>query len=402
MTNIKIGIIREDKNPPDMRVALPPIVCQKIKEKFANVSLFVQPSKIRAFYDNEYSKIGIELKEDLSDCDILFGVKEVPKENLIANKHYFFFSHTIKKQAYNRTLLQEILAKKIQLSDYECLRYENGQRILGFGRHAGIVGAYNAMIGYGKKLNLFDLKAANKCKDFEEVKQEMKKVILPENTKIVITGSGRVSNGAIEILDLLGIQKITNRNEFVSNKYPNAVYFQATVKDYVKHNSKKEWEDIEFFKQPENFEANFKDFLSVSDILISGHYWDPKSPILFEKEDVAKDDFNVKLISDITCDIDGSIPTTVRPCTIADPFYDFDAENLKDVAAFGNNKLTVMAVDNLPCELPRDASEDFGNALFNEVIPYLLDDKDGRIKNASITKNGELTAPYLYLSDFVK
>jgi saccharopine dehydrogenase (NAD+, L-lysine forming) len=402
MRKIKIGVIREDKNPPDKRVALPPTICKKIKEKYSDFEIFIQPSEIRAFKNEEYAQLGFEIKEDLSDCDVLFGVKEVPKDKLIENKQYFFFSHTIKKQAYNKELLQTILAKNIQLTDYECLKYENGQRILGFGRYAGIVGAYNGLIGFGKKLNLFDLKAANLCFDKKEVEKELSKVKLLPNTKIVLTGGGRVASGILEILDFIGVEKISDRQDFIHNKFKKAVYFQAGVKDYVKHKSKSNWEDVEFYQSPENFESNFEDLIAVCDLLITGHYWDPNAPKLFELADIPKSNFNIKVIADITCDIDGSVPSTVKPSTIQNPFYDFDTEKNIATAPFAANKLTVMAVDNLPCELPRDASLDFGSAILEEVIPFLINDSDNRIMKASITKNANLTAPYLYLSDFVK
>lgn len=397
---MKLGIIREGKTPPDKRVPLAPNECKELLSLYPGLEIFVQPSPIRCFTDEEYKNVGISIKEDLSDCDVLMGVKEVKTYDLIAGKKYFFFSHTIKKQPYNKQLLQAILEKNIQMIDYETLTYKNGLRILGFGRYAGIVGAYNGILGFGKKYNLFDLKPANQCKDQAELNLELNKASLG-NIKVVLTGGGRVANGAIEILNALNLKRVS-KEDFLSKKFIEAVYCQLEPQDYVKKSNGDKVDINEFFKNSEGYESAFIPYTCVADIFISAHFWDPKSPALFTLNDMKADDFNIKVISDITCDINGSVPSTIRPSTITDPFYDFDRFKSEEVPSFSKDTITIMAVDNLPCELPRDASEGFGKDLAKFVLPHLLEsDEDTIIERASITKNGELTEPFLYLSDYV-
>ena len=397
---MKIGIIREGKNPPDKRVPLTPDECREVKEKFPEVELFVQPSEIRTFDDSEYLDLGFELKEDLSDCDVLIGVKEVPYDMLIPNKTYFFFSHTTKEQPYNQKLLQTILEKKIRLVDWENLTNEKGSRVIAFGRYAGIVGAYNGVLTYGKKFNLFDLKPANQCFDMAEMKGEYAKVELP-NVKISVTGNGRVSHGAMEVLDGMGIKKVSV-DDYLNKDFDEAVYCQLLVSDY---NIKKDgsFDKKEFYSNPTEYVSNFGRFAKTTDLFIAGAFWDPDAPVLFTREDTKSDDFRIKVVADITMDIDGSVPTTLRPATIADPCYDFNPQTGELEESFSSeSNITEMAVDNLPCELPRDASRDFGREFIDNVLPNLLQGSPNRmIDEAAITTNeGTLTEKYSYLEDY--
>ncbi|MCC6369673.1 MAG: alanine dehydrogenase [Bacteroidia bacterium] len=399
MEKFKLGILREEKNPPDMRVPLTPLICSELSRKYPNVEIVVQPSKIRCYSDAEYTAFGVTLQEDLSDCDILMGVKEVPADKLLAGKKYFFFSHTIKKQAHNKKLMKSLIEKKIQLIDYETLTDKNHNRIIGFGRYAGVVGAYNGILGYGLKYDLFRLKPANQCRDKAELEDELKRAKLP-NIKIAITGGGRVANGAIETLSALRIRKVTPE-EFLMASFREPVYCQLNPRDYVERPNDHNFDLNDFYSHPEHFVSKFVPFTKATDLYISTHYWDPRSPKMFTVEDIKAPDFHISVIADVTCDMDGSVPSTIRSSTISQPFYGYNILSGKEDLPFNKDTICVMAVDNLPCELPRDASDDFGKDLSERVLPHLFgDDKDTVIKRATICEGGKLTSNFDYLSDY--
>ncbi|MEH0154741.1 NAD(P)-dependent oxidoreductase [Limibacter armeniacum] len=397
----RIGIIREGKNPPDKRVPFTPEQCKQIKDLYPAAELFVQPSPIRCFSDEEYEAKGIEMKEDLSDCDILFGVKEVPISQLMPEKQYFFFSHTHKLQPYNQPLIKAIIDKQISLTDYECLTYPQGNRVLGFGRYAGIVGAYNGILAYGKREKAYELKPANQCDDMQEMLHELEKVELSP-IKILLTGSGRVAKGANEILEALSLRKV-EVEEYLNKTFDEPVYCWIDAEDYVKHKDGKPFEYSHFYNHGEEYESNFQRFYRNTDLFIAGHFWDNTSPVFFTQEQAKAADFRIRLIADISCDIADPIPSTLRPSTIADPIYDYNRITGEEAPAFSDpDNITVMAVDNLPCELPKDASEGFGQSLLEEIIPLLLNsDPHGIICNATIASGGELTKKFDYMEDFV-
>jgi alanine dehydrogenase len=399
MNKFKIGVLREEKSPPDKRVPLTPLICTELLRTYPHLEIVIQPSKIRCYSDEEYVAFGLTLQEDLSDCDVLMGVKEVPKENLLQGKKYFFFSHTIKKQAHNIKLMKALIAQKIQMVDYETLTDKNHNRIIGFGRFAGIVGTYNGILGYGRKYDLFQIKPANVCRDRAEMEEELKRVKLP-NIKIALTGGGRVANGAIEILSALRIRKVTPE-EFLMASFREPVYCQLNPRDYVELPNDHNFDLNDFYNHPEHFISKFSPFTKATDIFISAHYWDPRSPKMFTIEDMKASDFKMSVVADITCDIDGSVPTTLRSSTIDKPFYGYNPKTDKEDVAFSKETICVMAVDNLPCELPRDASDDFGKDLMERVIPFLFkEDTDQIIERASICKDGKLTSNFEYLSDY--
>ncbi len=397
---LKIGLIKEGKVPVDKRVPLTPLQAAAFQKKYA-VQVVVQSSAIRCFKDDEYASKGIEVVEDVSDCDVLLGVKEVPMPELIPAKTYFFFSHTTKEQPYNQTLLQTIIEKKIKLIDYEGLTDSSGARVVAFGRYAGIVGAYNGIMTYGKRYKLFNLRPAHTCYDFDDLKTEYPKVKLPP-IKVILTGRGRVSKGAEEVLKGMGIIRVTPA-QFLSEIFNYPVYAQVHSDEYNKTKDGSSFDIKQFHSTPTNFEGDFLKYAKQADVLIAGAFWDPHAPVLFTRKDATKPDFKIKVIADITCDIEGSIPSTLRPSTIADPVYDYSAKNGKEEPAFSNDdNITVMAVDNLPCELPINASNDFGEQLINNVLPHLLaGDKEDVIKRATITDNGKLTPKYSYLKGFL-
>lgn len=399
---MKIGLIKEGKNPPDKRVAFTPQQIKEIQEKFpGRFEFLVESSPIRCFSDEEYSALGIPVVDDVSECELLIGVKEVPIHQLIPNKRYLFFSHTIKEQAYNRPLLQAILEKNIELMDYEVLKDQNGQRTVAFGRWAGIVGAYNGLWTYGKKSGLFDLKRAFECFDRAEMEEELKKVQLPP-IKIVVTGTGRVGKGVLEVLENINLRQVSP-HDLIHYYYDEAVFAVLDNDDYNRRKTDGGYEQREFYTEPHKYESHFLKYAEVSDMLIAAAYWDNRAPELFTRKDIDSEDFSISVIADITCDIEGSIPTTLKPATIADPVYDVDRETFEIIDAFGKqNSISVMAIDNLPTELPRDASEEFGSQLSEHFIPELLKEESKILDRATITKEGDLTIEFIYLKDFVE
>ena len=401
MAKIKFGVIRECKTPPDSRVPFPPKICRKVLDKYGDrISLSVQRSPNRCFSDAEYEAENINLVDDVSDCDILFGVKEVPINNLIPNKKFLFFSHTIKAQPYNRTLIQSIISNNIQLIDYECLRYANGKRIIGFGRFAGIVGAHNGLRDYGLKTGTFVFPEAHKSTDYDAIKATYNKTKIP-NIKIAITGGGRVSLGAKEVLDLLKIKKVSPQ-DFLQNTYEKAVYVMLDIEELYQHKSGNAFNRKDFYQNPENYKSIFEPYTKVTDFMINGIYWNPKAPIFFSKADMRAADFSIKVIADITCDINGSIPATTKATVIGDSTFGYDVQTEQEVAPYLADTVDIMSIDNLPNELPRDASEMFGNALFEHIIPELLAAETSKIiEKASIVKNVDLTKKYEYLRDYV-
>jgi alanine dehydrogenase len=370
-------------------------------EQFPGVEIVAQASEIRCYADEDYQKEGIRVVNSLDDCDVIIGVKEVPIPSLLPEKAYFFFSHTIKEQPYNRSLLQAVLEKKITLIDYETLTDQTGKRIIAFGRWAGIVGAYNGIWTYGKRYNLFHTRRAHECFDLEDLKSEFAKIKLPP-IKIILTGGGRVAKGAMEVLMGLGIRKVTPR-QFLENDFDFPVFSLLNARDYNVKKDGGEFSRNEFYRSPQLYEADFLKYSQTADILIASAYWDPKAPVLFERKDIVRNDFKITVVADITCDIEGSIPSTKQPSTIKDPIYDYNpSDDQVENPLTDEGNITVMAVDNLPCELARDASESFGDELVNNVLPELLgDDSKGVIQRATIAAGGTLTERFSYLQDYV-
>lgn len=398
---MKFGIIKERKSPPDRRVVLTPEACQKVLKKFPESTIKVEPSDIRVFPDETYREKGILVSKDLSDCDVLLGVKEVPIKALIPNKKYFFFSHTIKKQPYNRKLLRAILDKNIELYDHEVITAANGQRLVAFGRYAGIVGAYNGIRAYGLKTENFTLPKAETLQNQKELIAELEKIELPP-VKIVLTGKGRVGNGAREILDGMHLKRVGVK-EFLSQNFEEAVYCQIDVLDYNKRKDGKTVNKKDFYGNPEAYKSNFGRFAEVSDVFIAGHFYGDGAPYLYTRDDVKNEKFNIRVVADVSCDIDGPVATTIRPSTIADPIYGYDPTTEKEVDFKAAGAIAVMAVDNLPCELPADASEGFGESFINNVIPaFYNSDKDGILERARMTFKGSLTPSYQYLKNYVE
>lgn len=394
------GIIKERKNPPDRRVVLSPEACKAIIERFPQAKLLAEPSDIRVFPDAKYAEAGVEVTGDLSAADVLLGVKEVPVDALIPNKKYFFFSHTIKKQPYNRDLLRAILEKNIELYDHEVITNEKGQRLVAFGRYAGLVGAYNGIRTYGLKHGLFEMPKAETLPDLKAMKATLKTFELPP-IKIVLTGTGRVGSGAREILEAMDIQKVAVE-DYLSKDFDVPVFCQLDSLDYNRHKKGEEHSIHNFYFHPEEYESSFMRFAAVSDMFIAGHFYGQGSPYLFTREDARSPEFKITVVADISCDIDGPVACTIRPSTIEDPIYGYEAATESEVDFMNPEAIAVMAVDNLPCELPADASAGFGESFIDHVIPaFYNEDADGILHRARMTHNGKLTERYSYLQDYV-
>lgn len=397
----KIGIIREGKVPPDFRVPLAPAQAAELMKRFPDVKVVVQPSPIRRFQDSEYTAVGLELQEDLSDCDLLMGVKEVPIDQLIPSKTYLFFSHTIKKQAHNKKLMRALLDKKIRMVDYETIRDTNNKRIIGFGRYAGIVGAYEGFRAFGHKHNLFDLKSPSACADRVEMEAEMKKIQLPSTTKLVVTGFGRVGNGAEEILKLLPIKRVSIQ-EFITEDFNEPVYIHIDTHEYYERKVDGGFDKKDFYNNPEHYFSILPSFVRRADMYIACHLWAAGNPLLITKEDVEHPDWKCMVIADVSCDTEGPIAPTIKASKISDPIFGYHRFQHVECDYREKDAICVMSIDNLPCELPKDASEDFGNELLNKVLPLMLGEDPNQIiwKATETTLHGELTPHFEYLHDY--
>ena len=397
---MKIALIREWKQPADKRVALTPDLCVQLKEKYPTVEIVVEKSPDRTFLEKDYTSVGISVLNDVNDCDILIGIKEVPIDKLIPNKTYLFFSHTIKAQAYNRPLLQAILEKNITFIDYEPLTWKQGGRILGFGKWAGVVGAYNAFRTWGKKTGKFDLPPAYETNDFETSMAQLAELDLGK-TRVVYTGNGRVAEGIREVLELMKIKEASPQ-EYVSQPPRGAYFTQLTNWDLYHRKDGGSWEESHFYKNHGEYCCEFDNYTPYSDILINGMYWEDDLPALFTKKDTKAKNFELKVIADITCDVEGSVPITMEATDIYNPTFGWSKSDQKQVDAYGEDTIDIMAVTNLPTEMPKNASTEFGTLMLDHILPLLIDgDQEDILKRATMTSGGTLTKEFAYLQDFV-
>lgn len=398
---MKFGIIKERKNPPDRRVVFSPEKLQEFQQQFPAATIVVESSDIRVFSDDAYLNAGFEVTTDLSDCDVLIGVKEVPIDALIPNKKYFFFSHTIKKQPYNRNLLKAVLDKNIALYDHEVITDTKGNRLIGFGRYAGLVGAYNGFRALGLRENTFQLPKAENSSDLQALIDQLNTIELPA-IKILLTGTGKVAKGAKEILDAMHIKSVST-SDYLTTNFEVPVYCKIDVLEYNKRKDGQVLTNRDFYNNPSDYESDFMRFAAVTDYFIAGHFFGDGSPFLFTKEDAKKDHFKIRLVADISCDIDGPVASTLRASTIADPVYGYDPTTATEVNFKIPSAIAVMAVDNLPCELPKDASEGFGTLFLEHVIPaFYNDDKEEVLDRAKMTSDGKLTKRYAYLQAYLE
>jgi len=395
---IQIALIREGKTPADNRVALTPTQCKTIKKRFPGINIVAQHSPNRCFSDAEYKKAGIEVVEDISHCDVLLGIKEVPVKDLVPGKIYLFFSHTKKQQPHNQKLMQAILEKNITLIDYECLEHDDGQRIIGFGFFAGIVGAHNGMFAYGNRTGAYKLCRVHEHPTFRKLMHTYFGLHLP-NIKIAVTGSGRVAQGILEIMNLMQIREV-EKEEYLEREFSYPVYVHLKGSDLYVKKSDGSYNRSDFHQNPGDYKSLFLPYAHATDILMNGVYWDKDIPRLFEKEDVPDPKFRIQVIADVTDDENGSVPINLGDQTIEDPVYGVDRHTFEKTAPYLPGSIDVMAVGNLPNELPRDASRYFGEQLIKFVLPALLKGNEPVIEKATIVKNGKLTEEYSYLKDY--
>lgn len=396
----KIGLLKEGKMPPDNRVALTPSQCKWLQKKYAGIKIFVQSSGHRCFSDKEFERAGIEVVEDLKNCAILFGIKEVPVTNILENKTYLFFSHTRKKQVNNQKLLQTILEKKSTLIDYECMEHEDGQRIIGFGFFAGVVGAHNGMMAYGERTGSFHLERVYRQKDFKELIHSYFGLKIP-NIKIAVTGSGRVAHGILEVMNLMEVVEL-EKEEYVSREFSYPVYVQLKGADLYRHSVSGNYNREHFHQHPEEYECLFDQYIPHTDVLMNGVFWDVNVPRLFNVKRVSDPDFRMQVIADITDDANGSIPINSGDQPIENPVYGVSRITLQKTLPYQPGSIDVMAVGNLPNELPRDASKYFGEQLIKYILPDLLTNSSRVIDEATIVKNGKLTKRFEYLQDYAE
>lgn len=386
--------------PPDSRVPLTPGQFRWLSQQYPKVKLSIQSSQHRCYTDEEYRHAGIDVVEDMTDCDILFGVKEVPVEQLIPGKTYFFFSHTIKEQPYNRQLLQAILQKHIRLVDYEVLTDSNGQRVIAFGRWAGIVGAHNGLMAYGQRTGRYHMPRVHTFLDYNALKKHYSILQLPP-MRIGVTGSGRVAQGVLEVLDHLNIRQVPPE-ALTGSVFEEPVYAQFKIHHLYERKTDKGFDTQEFYTHPERYQSRFAPYTRCIDLLINAIYWDPNAPRYFSKADMRQPEFSIRTIADITCDIEGSVPATLRATTIAEPVMGYDPVHEKETAPYQPHSIDIMSVDNLPNELPRDASADFGDQLIENVWDELINQNGDMIARATIAENGQLTPAFAYLTNYVE
>jgi alanine dehydrogenase len=395
-----IGLIREGKIPPDNRVALTPAQCRWIARNFPGITIQVQRSQNRCFSDSEFSRAGMELVDDLQDCSIILGIKEIPPAQLLPGKTYLFFSHTRKRQPYNQGLMQALVREKCTLIDYECMEHEDGQRIIGFGFFAGVVGAHNGMMAFGARSKTFFLDRVYKQKDFKELIHCYFGLKIP-TIKIAVTGSGRVAHGILEVMNLMGIIEV-EKDEYLSREFAYPVYVQLKGADLYMDKITGGYNREDFHRHPEKYVCRFEDFIPHTDILMNGIYWDVHVPRLFPREAVSKPDFRIQVIADVTDDANGSIPINLGDQVIENPIYGVDRQHFHKTEPGLPGSVDVMAVGNLPNELPRDASKYFGEQLIKYILPDLLGEGSAILERATILKEGNLTERYGYLKDYAE
>lgn len=399
MPTIKVGIVREAKFPPDARVPLTPLQIRHLKEKYPHIDIVVQPSLGRCYADYEYEEAGAVMQEDLHDRDVLFGVKEVPYDLLIPNKTYLFFSHTIKKQPHNKKLLQNLLQKQIRMIDYECLKDADGIRVIAFGRWAGIIGAHNAIWTLGMRLGETHLRRARDCRDYHELKFQYKGLTIP-TVKMIVTGTGRVGKGAVEFMREIGIREV-DKNSFLRDTFQEAVFCVLDSEDLYVRKDNGTYDRDDYHAHPDLYKSVFQPYVSHCDVLINCIFWHPTAPRLFEKPEMDAANWRIRVIADVSCDVHGGIPATIRSTTINEPVFGYDVHTDSEIAPYIPESIDIMAIDNLPNELPRSASEEFGNQLIAHVWDELFAEQSRMIHEATICKAGALNAPFAYLQDYV-
>lgn len=394
----KIALLREGKVPPDSRVALTPRQVAKLRER--GIDIVVVPSENRIYQDDEYAALDVPLTTDLSDRDLLLGIKEVNIDELVANKSYCFFAHVIKEQPYNRDLLLALLDKNIRHLDYEVMTDEKGRRLIAFGYFAGVVGAHNGIWAYGKRTGSVELPRMKDCFDYAAAKEIYAATEFPP-MRVVLTGSGRVGKGAAQVLDDMGFEKVSPA-DFIDREYDGPVYTQLICQDYARRQDGSPFDKKDFYRNPGAYESIFAPYTKRADVFINGIFWDNDAPVFFTREEMAGPDFRIQTIADVTCDIApvASVPSTLKASTIADPVFGFDPANNAETDPFQSGFVDVMSIDNLPSELPRDASQAFGEMFIERILPEFTEDDSDILRRAEVTRDGALGEHFQYLKDY--
>lgn len=398
----KLGVIREGKLPADRRVPLTPSQCAEVVQRYPDIDLVVQRSPVRAYTDAEYIAAGVRLVDDLQDRDLVLAIKEIPVDMLVPGRAHLFFSHTIKEQPHNRKLLKAVLEKNVRLIDHELLTDVHGERVLAFGYWAGVVGAYNAFRAWQLTHGGPALKPAHACHDLEELERHLHAYPLPKDLRIVLTGGGRVGKGAMGVLERAGVKRVSPA-EFLNGSFDAPIYSVLGSADLYEREDGKPFDKAAFHADPSGHRSKFLPYAERARMYIACHFWDARGPKILSAEHLRDSRLGLKVVADISCDIGGPIDSTLRASTIAEPFYGYDPATGAEQPAGTPGTVTVMAVDNLPCELPRDASEAFGRDLIERVLPNLVGaDPEGMIARATIAQDGALTERFTYLSDYAK
>jgi len=396
-----IGLLRETKNPVDSRVALSPDQVAALQKRFPEHGFVVQTSGTRAFTDEAYRKAGVRVMEDMSCCDVLFGIKEVDIDTLIPDKHYFFFGHFAKMQKANRRLMQALMNKRITFSDYEYLVDDKNQRVCAFGWWAGFVGTYYTLRGYGLRHHLYNLPKPDRNFTMEQLHQSLQAVQLPA-VKLLITGNGRVSQGSQQLLEEIGAVRLTEEQFLTDTPVSKLSFFAANADLLVTRCDGRDFQWDDFLNNPTSYRSDFMRFGRHADILISAHFWAPDAPVYLSKTDLQDPTLKIRMIGDITCDIQGSIQSTLRSSTHDYPYYDYNPLTATEEPAFSSDRnITVMAVDTCPNALPKETSTYFGNNLIQHVfIPMLEGLHSDIIERSTILDKGLLTSKFAYLKPF--
>ncbi len=430
-----IGIRREDKNEWERRVPLTPGAVRILKDKFG-IKTIVQPSKLRIFKDEEYVNAGAEINESLSEADTVFAVKEIPIGLLEDEKTYIFFSHTIKGQSYNMDLLRAMMKKKVNLIDYERIVDENNRRLIFFGKYAGLAGMVETLHGIGQKLKLqgFDtplseIKQAYSYNSVEDAKDHIREIgkeiekagFPPELSPFVFAfaGYGNVSQGAQEIFDLLPFKSMSidvlelNYENFSADNY-NFYKVILREEDLVKRKTG-EFDLTEYYNNPELYVSKFEEYAENIKVLINCIYWTEKYPRLLTKEYLKNQAAllkfpNLRMVGDISCDIEGSIEITHKVTMPDNPSFTYFGDGDRFEEGISAAGVSVMAVDNLPCEFPKESSEAFSEVLLDFVNGISGADFNSEfqsltlpepVRRALILHRGELTDDYKYMRSFI-
>ena len=433
---MRIGIRREDKNEWEARVPLIPSDVKKLVS--SGIEVVLQPSLIRIFSDQEYIDVGATISEDLSSCSVVLAVKEIPINFIEKGKTYVFFSHTIKGQDYNMPLLQKMMDLKTQLIDYEKITNEKEQRLIFFGRHAGLAGMIDSLWALGKRFqsegvqNPFSIiKKTFEYQGLDNAKSQIGKIAdeisrngIPKEICPLVcgfSGYGNVSQGAQEIFDILPHQEISpqdllaNKNLFEEAKH---ILYKVVFKesDLVEpRNSEDKFELQDYYDYPEKYKSKFEQYLPQLTILMNCIYWDTPYPRLITLDYLKKTwteyiDQKLKVIGDISCDVDGAIQCTVKATEAGNPVYVYNPINSSENDGVEGVGPVIMAVDNLPCELAEEASKSFSKVLVDFIPDIIKADYNvsfenlklpNELRRGMILYKGELTSEYKYLEKYL-